>query len=214
MSWHVRTGELLRYVLAHSCRLSTIERLPGPVTTFMEPPTVLLFGDVVVDTSPALRKLYKAASSRPSLAHFLHRASSAIKAEYQCIPANERTGHEDFRDLPELAERHARQPNVLAATTILGVVQLGEYLVYIRMTRTPTKATIAKTSQARRRQAVHPQLCNKPGLPLWRLSRCAPRCCCLCSTRHQPDRIAGRGSIEDHSPAWRAPGASFPSCRR
>lgn len=95
----------------------------------MKQPHVVLFGDVVVDTLPALRKVFAAAKSRPRLADFLTQATRAVKNEYQSVSSDERPRHGDFGHLLELGELHSLQPDVIAATTILAVVQLGEYLM-------------------------------------------------------------------------------------
>lgn len=104
---------------------------PNAKAMKMAAATILLFGDVVCEKLPALRNLFSTAQSRPQLAQFLQAATDAIKRECALLPPHERFTASEFDDLLQLGEWHSTQdhPDVLIATTLLGVVQLGEYLV-------------------------------------------------------------------------------------
>lgn len=95
-------------------------------------PKVLLFGDVVCEKLPALRKLYSASLARPQLKRFLTEATATIRREKAILPASERLRIRYFDDILQLGEWHAAEtrPDILTATTILAVTQLGEYLMY------------------------------------------------------------------------------------
>ena len=94
-------------------------------------PSVLLFGDVVCEKLPTLRKLYAQAQIRPQLQRFLTHATEVIHQECSALQASERIPLREFDDVLQLGEWHAAQenPDVLTATTLLAIIQLGEYLM-------------------------------------------------------------------------------------